>query len=105
MTGANKGIGLETCRQLASQGVVVVLTARNENRGREAFENLKKSGIPSHNLEFHQLDVTNPSSIASLADFVNAKFGKLDILVTHLLINFIHEAFFSLSINLSKTRL
>ena len=81
MTGANKGIGLEICRQLASQGVVVVLTARNEFRGKEALENLKKSGIPSDNLEFHQLDVTDPSSVASLADFISAKFGKLDILV------------------------
>uniref|UniRef100_A0A7C8Z8B4 Short-chain dehydrogenase/reductase n=2 Tax=Opuntia streptacantha TaxID=393608 RepID=A0A7C8Z8B4_OPUST len=83
VTGANKGIGLEICRQLASQGVVVVLTARNESRGREAFENLKKSGIPSDSLEFHRLDVTDSSSIASLADFINAKFGKLDILVNN----------------------
>lgn len=83
VTGANKGIGLEICRQLASKGLVVVLTARNESRGREALENLNKSGIPSQNLEFHQLDVTDPSSIASLADFINAKFGKLDILVNN----------------------
>ncbi|KAJ8441539.1 hypothetical protein Cgig2_026340 [Carnegiea gigantea] len=83
VTGANKGIGLEVSRQLASQGVVVILTARNESRGRKALVNLRKLGIPSDNLEFHQLDVTDPSSIASLADFINAKFGKLDILVSN----------------------
>lgn len=83
VTGANKGIGLEICRQLASKGVVVVLTARNEERGIEALENLKKSGLKSDNLLFHQLDVTNPTSIASLADFINAKIGKLDILVNN----------------------
>nr|XP_016509779.1 PREDICTED: (+)-neomenthol dehydrogenase-like [Nicotiana tabacum] len=41
VTGANKGIGFAICRQLASQGVVVVLTARNEKRGVEALEKLK----------------------------------------------------------------
>ncbi|XP_074263287.1 (+)-neomenthol dehydrogenase-like [Silene latifolia] len=83
VTGANKGIGLEVCRQLATEGVVVVLTSRDEKRGLEALENLKKSGLSSDNLEFHQLDVTNPASAASLADFIKAKFGKLDILVNN----------------------
>ncbi|KAL9234455.1 hypothetical protein vseg_009326 [Gypsophila vaccaria] len=83
VTGANKGIGLEVCRQLALQGVVVVLTSRDEKRGLEALDSLKKSGISSDNLEFHQLDVTDSSSVASLADFVKAKFGKLDILVNN----------------------
>ncbi|KAL9234453.1 hypothetical protein vseg_009324 [Gypsophila vaccaria] len=83
VTGANKGIGLEVCRQLASQGVIVVLTSRDEKRGLEALDSLKKSGINSDNLEFHQLQVTDPSSVASLADFIKAKFGKLDILVNN----------------------
>ncbi|KAH9604086.1 hypothetical protein KSS87_010426 [Heliosperma pusillum] len=70
-------------RQLASQGVIVVLTSRDEKRGLEALENLKNSGISSENLEFHQLDVTDPTSVSSLADFVKAKFGKLDLLVNN----------------------
>ncbi|KZV26728.1 short-chain dehydrogenase/reductase 2b-like [Dorcoceras hygrometricum] len=43
VTGANKGIGLEVCRQLASKGITVVLTARDERRGLEAVEKLKKN--------------------------------------------------------------
>ncbi|GMJ01518.1 short-chain dehydrogenase/reductase 1 [Hibiscus trionum] len=82
VTGANKGIGLEICRQLAWKGVTVVLTARDEQRGLEAFQKLKESGL-SHNLLFHQLDVTDPLSIASIAAFIKNNFGKLDILVNN----------------------
>jgi len=82
VTGANKGIGFEICRQLASNGIMVVLTARDEKRGTEALEKLKGSGL-SDLVVFHQLDVANPSSIASLADFVKTQFGRLDILVNN----------------------
>ena len=85
VTGGNRGIGLEICRQLTSQGVLVILTARDEKRGIEAVENLKKSGINPDDLVFHQLDVTDSNSIASLADFIKARFGKLDILVISIL--------------------
>ncbi|KAK8345690.1 hypothetical protein V6Z12_A07G165200 [Gossypium hirsutum] len=58
---------------------MVVLTARDEKRGFQALDKLKESGL-SHNLVFHQLDVANPISVASLAIFLNTQFGKLDIL-------------------------
>ncbi|KAH7840690.1 hypothetical protein Vadar_020325 [Vaccinium darrowii] len=79
VTGSNKGIGLEICKQLASNGVIVILTARNENQGLEAVQNLKACG--QSNILFHQLDVTNQISIASLAEFIKTKFKKLDILI------------------------
>ncbi|GLT65993.1 hypothetical protein SLA2020_383890 [Shorea laevis] len=82
VTGANKGIGLEICKQLASHGVTVVLTARDEKRGMEALEKLKESGLSEY-IVFHQLDVADPATIASLADFVKRQFGKLDILVNN----------------------
>ncbi|XP_017649716.1 (+)-neomenthol dehydrogenase-like [Gossypium arboreum] len=82
VSGGNKGIGLEICKQLASKGVMVVLTARDEKRGFQALDKLKESGL-SHNLVFHQLDVANPISVASLATFLNTQFGKLDILVNN----------------------
>ncbi|KAF8412289.1 hypothetical protein HHK36_000250 [Tetracentron sinense] len=85
VTGANKGIGLEICRQLASNGIMVVLTARDEKRAIQAVENLKVYGF--YDLFFHQLDVMNPSSIASLKDFIKTHFGKLDILVNNAAIN------------------
>lgn len=79
MTGANGGMGLEICRQLASNGVMVVLTARDEKKGIEALEKLKENGL-SDLVVFHQLDVLDPSTIASLADFIKTQFGRLDIL-------------------------
>jgi (+)-neomenthol dehydrogenase len=79
VTGANKGIGLEICRQLASNGVTVILTARDEKRGAAAVDALRELRLLD--VVFHQLDVREPSSAARLADFVRDKFGKLDILV------------------------
>ncbi|XP_042505098.1 salutaridine reductase-like isoform X2 [Macadamia integrifolia] len=81
VTGANKGIGLEICRQLASNGVAVVLTARDEKKGIEAVEKLKGYGLSD--VVFHQLDMKDPASIASLAHFIKTQFGKLDILVNN----------------------
>ncbi|KAL5668773.1 hypothetical protein ACJX0J_020994, partial [Zea mays] len=78
VTGGNRGIGLEICRQLASSGVTVVLTARDAERGAEAASTL---GLP--NVVFHQLDVGDPSSAARLAGFIEEKFGRLDILVNN----------------------
>ncbi|XVF73243.1 hypothetical protein PTKIN_Ptkin12aG0185800 [Pterospermum kingtungense] len=82
VTGANKGIGLEICKQLASKGITVVLTARDEKRGLEALQKLIDFGLSDH-LLFHQLDVSDSASITSLADFVKNRFGKLDILVNN----------------------
>ncbi|KAF3455802.1 hypothetical protein FNV43_RR00444 [Rhamnella rubrinervis] len=62
---------------------MVVLTARDEMKGLEAVQKLKECGGFSDNVVFHQLDVADPSSIASLADFVKTQFGKLDILVNN----------------------
>ncbi|XP_057953737.1 (+)-neomenthol dehydrogenase-like [Malania oleifera] len=82
VTGANKGIGLETVRQLAAAGVAaVVLTARDEGRGRAAASALVESGFS--NVLFHQLDVLDPLSIASLVKFIETQFGRLDILVNN----------------------
>ncbi|CAA7023015.1 unnamed protein product [Microthlaspi erraticum] len=88
VTGANRGIGLEICRQLASKGIKVVLTSRDEKRGLEAVETLKKEiGVSDQSLVFHQLDVSDLASITSLAEFVKTKFGKLDILVNNAGVN------------------
>ncbi|KAK7390005.1 hypothetical protein VNO78_25302 [Psophocarpus tetragonolobus] len=82
VTGANKGIGLEIVRQLASAGIKVVLTSRNQQRGLQALETLKASGL-SHLVLFHQLDVADATSVTSLAGFIKSKFGKLDILINN----------------------
>ncbi|XP_073135839.1 short-chain dehydrogenase/reductase 2b-like isoform X1 [Henckelia pumila] len=81
VTGANKGIGYETVRQLAKAGVTVVLTARNEKRGTKATKAVIESGLS--NVVFHQLDVQDKQSIADLAKFITTEFGRLDILVNN----------------------
>ncbi|KAL8055670.1 hypothetical protein ABFX02_04G070600 [Erythranthe guttata] len=81
VTGANKGIGLETVRQLANAGATVVLTARDEKRGNEATNLLHESGLS--NVVFHQLDVRDAQSIQSLANFIATHFQRLDILVNN----------------------
>ncbi|KAJ8900536.1 hypothetical protein K2173_025313 [Erythroxylum novogranatense] len=83
VTGANKGIGFEICRQLASNGIVVVLTARDTKRGVEAVEKLKDFGGVSDYVIFHQLDVGDDDDISSFVDFIRNRFGKLDILVNN----------------------
>nr|GMD74393.1 (+)-neomenthol dehydrogenase-like [Ipomoea batatas] len=84
VSGANRGIGHEICRQLANEGVVVVATARDEKRGMEAVEKLKHSfDGDEHIIVFHQLDVADGVSISRLVDFITTKFGKLDILVNN----------------------
>jgi len=82
VTGGNKGIGLEVCRQLASnKGLIVVLTARNDQRGASAVQKLKEAG--HSNVIFHQLDTTDALSISRLADFLKSRFGRIDILVNN----------------------
>ncbi|RVX20369.1 Salutaridine reductase [Vitis vinifera] len=85
VTGANKGIGLEICRQLASNGVMVVLTARDEKRGLEAVAKLHESSLC--NVVFHRLDVMDAKSITTLAKFIVTHYGKLDILVNNAGVN------------------
>ncbi|KAK7815440.1 (+)-neomenthol dehydrogenase [Quercus suber] len=85
VTGANKGIGYGICQQLASNGIKVVLTARDVRRGNEAVGKLKTAGYSD--VVFHQLDVTDPVSVSSLVDFIKTQFGKLDILVNNAGIN------------------
>ena len=58
----------------------MVLTARDEKKGLEAVEKLREFGLSDH-VVFHQLDVADPASIASFADFIKTKYGMLDILV------------------------
>jgi NAD(P)-dependent dehydrogenase (short-subunit alcohol dehydrogenase family) len=80
VTGANKGIGLETVRQLAEKGITVLLGARDEKRGTEAVEQLKKEGL---DVQFLQIDVNDTASQDNAAKFIADKFGKLDILVNN----------------------
>ena len=80
VTGGNKGIGLEICRQLAGKGVNVVLTARDETRGLRAVETLQAQRL---NVIFHPLDVTDDVSVRALRDYMVQTLGRCDILVNN----------------------
>lgn len=80
ITGANKGIGLETARQLAARGFTVLVGARDEARGRAAAQGLAVAGADAH---FIALDVTDQRSIDLAAEQITRRFGKLDVLVNN----------------------
>jgi len=80
ITGANKGIGLETARQLAKQGVSVIIASRDAGRGAAAVAALKKEGIT---VEAVALEVTDAASIAAAAAQIGKQHGRLDILINN----------------------
>ncbi len=80
VSGANRGIGFEICRQLAGCELTVILTARDEAKGRAASETLRQAGL---DVLFHQLDVADVASIERLAKYLEAEFGRWDVLVNN----------------------
>ena len=80
VTGANKGIGLETARQLGARGATVLAGARDEERGKEAERALQAARADAR---FVPLDVTDPGSIQRAADWIDREYGRLDILVNN----------------------
>ncbi len=80
VTGANRGMGFETCRQLGRLGYRVVLTARDPARGSAAAQSLVQEGLT---VEFRPLDVTDPQSIRELRVSLEANFGGADVLVNN----------------------
>jgi NAD(P)-dependent dehydrogenase (short-subunit alcohol dehydrogenase family) len=80
VTGATRGIGFETVRQLAQAGVHTLLAGRDRNKAVEATLKLQSEGL---SVEAIALDVTDAASIAAAVDEVANKFGKLDILVNN----------------------
>jgi NAD(P)-dependent dehydrogenase (short-subunit alcohol dehydrogenase family) len=80
VTGANKGIGLETARQLAKQGVHVILAARDGAKGSAAASKLAAERLEVEPLV---LDVNDAASIAAAVQAVGAKHGHLDILINN----------------------
>lgn len=80
VTGGNRGIGLETCRQLAVAGLSVVLTARDSEKGAEAARGLRGTGL---DVQFAQLDVSCGSSVAVCRERLRAAGTRIDVLVNN----------------------
>ncbi|KAL1788437.1 carbonyl reductase [NADPH] 3 [Sigmodon hispidus] len=81
VTGANKGIGFaitrDLCRKFSGD---VVLTARDEARGKAAVQQLQAEGLSPR---FHQLDINDLQSIRALRDFLRKEYGGLNVLVNN----------------------
>lgn len=80
VTGATRGIGLHTVRQLAEQGVHALLAGRDRQKSVDAALALQAEGLP---VEAITLDVTDEASIATAAATVQERHGRLDILVNN----------------------
>lgn len=80
VTGANKGIGLETARLLGKEGATVLVGARDAERGADAERVLRAEGLDAHLLS---LDITDRESVKAAAVRVEAEYGRLDVLVNN----------------------
>ena len=80
ITGGNKGIGLETARQLGKLGFTVLIGSRDQSRGQEAAASLKNENI---NAEAITLDVTDVDTIQSAAKRIEEQYGALDVLINN----------------------
>lgn len=85
ITGANKGIGLETAKQLLQKGFYVYLGSRNLKNGLSAVEKFKSEGL--FNAEAIQLDVTDENSVKTARDEIGKRTGVLDVLINNAGIN------------------
>lgn len=81
ITGANKGIGFETVRQLAQAGCFVYVGSRDKAKGTDAIKKLKDMGIS--NAAFIELDVTNSDSIQKAKETLESKIESLDVLINN----------------------
>jgi len=84
VTGANRGIGFEVCRQLAEKDFVVLLTARDAAKANSAAKKLGKVG----RVEPLVMDVADASSIKQAAAEVGSRYSYLDVLVNNAGINY-----------------
>lgn len=80
ITGANRGIGYETAKGLGELGIRVVLGVRDIGKGRQAAQQLQAMGIDAEAIYYNADD---ESSAASVYDYLEAKYGKLDVLVNN----------------------
>ena len=85
VTGANRGIGLEVCRQLAEASFDVVLGSRDAAKGEQAASALRAQGLP---VTARQLDVADKASVSAARDWLEAERGVLDVLVNNAATNY-----------------
>ena len=83
ITGASKGIGFQTARQLGARGVTVLAGARDQARGVAAERALREDLRGGAHVRFVPLDVTDVASVREAASWIEKAYGHLDILVNN----------------------
>lgn len=78
VTGGNRGIGYEVCKELSKADCSVVLTSRNEADGKNALVSSN-----DHDITYHKLDVTDIRDISYLRGWILNTYGRLDILINN----------------------
>src|ERR1700733_9384024 len=77
VTGANQGVGFQVAKELAANGLTVLVGSRNFERGQASAKEIGQGAIAL------QLDVTDQPSIAGAAERIRKEFGRLDLLVNN----------------------
>jgi NAD(P)-dependent dehydrogenase (short-subunit alcohol dehydrogenase family) len=85
ITGGNKGIGYDLCRNLVQVGHFVLLAARNETLGLGAIARLKQEGAEA--VKFLEIDTTKQETFTAAAKQIADTFGQLDVLINNAGIN------------------
>jgi NAD(P)-dependent dehydrogenase (short-subunit alcohol dehydrogenase family) len=80
VTGANRGIGKQIAKELAIGGLIVIVTARDSEKGKKIVTEFNLAGL---DVQFHLLDVTSASSMNAVTNHLQKEFGKLDILINN----------------------
>jgi len=90
VTGANKGIGFETAKQLAQKNIKVLLGARNETEGKKAEATLRDLSL---DVTYVKLDISNSADIVNVKNYIEGEYGALDILINNAAV-FLDSAWF-----------
>ncbi|AEV95986.1 SDR family NAD(P)-dependent oxidoreductase [Pediococcus claussenii] len=80
ITGANRGMGFETAKELGQSGQLVIIGSRNIEKGKEAVKKLTQQNIKA---DYVELDVTNTKSVSKAQKEIEKKYGRLNILINN----------------------
>ena len=80
ITGANRGIGFETSKQLAKKNTKVILGSRDLDKGKKAIEKLATEGINADLIQYDAFDLNAPQKVY---DYISKEYKKLDILINN----------------------